>query len=192
MGRKVQDPTPSIEYSLLGLLEERPMHGYELHRELSRKTGLGLIWTVKQAQLYAILAKLEGEELIAADIVAQEGRPARKVFHLTRKGRKAYSEWVLSPVPRKDFRLDFLAKLYFAQRDGRASAEALLGAQSELCSAWIDEMRARGEACEERSLDSLVYRYRIGQLEAMSAWLDECSEYYGSPSIFAATRRSES
>jgi PadR family transcriptional regulator, regulatory protein AphA len=183
----MHDPSPSVEYCLLGLLGERPMHGYELHRELSLKTGLGLVWTVKQAQLYAILAKLEGEGLIAAEIVAQEGRPARKVFHLTAGGRDAYAGWLGSPTPRKDFKLDFLAKLYFARRGGGAAAASLLGAQRKLCRAWIEEMRSRFEACEESSLDALVYRYRIGQLEATLSWLDECSERFGSsPALSSA------
>jgi PadR family transcriptional regulator, regulatory protein AphA len=177
MNAAMKVPTPSVEYSLLGLLGERPMHGYELHQELCRKTGLGLVWTVKQAQLYAILAKLETEGLIAAEVVAQGNRPPRKVFHLTESGEAAYGTWVRSPAPRRDFRLDFLAKLFFAQREGLLVAEELLAGQRKLCSSWVEEMRARGGSCEESGLDSLVYRYRIGQLEATLAWLDECSDY---------------
>jgi|GEM_PF-321803 len=165
----------SVEYCLLGLLGWRPMHGYELHRELSRKTGLGLVWTVKQAQLYAILAKLESEGLIAADLVVQEGRPPRKVFHLTQEGRGAYYDWLRSPAQREDFKLDFLAKLYLARRFGEASSDDLVRAQRTRCGAWVDEMRSRLEACEAGSLDALIYRYRLGQLNATLAWLDECS-----------------
>jgi DNA-binding PadR family transcriptional regulator len=190
MGEQARVATPSVEYSLLGLLGERPMHGYELHQELSRKTGLGLVWSVKQAQLYAILAKLEAEGLIAAEVVAQGNRPPRKVFHLTQGGQAVYASWVKSPVERRDFRLDFLAKLHFAQRDGRKVAEALLSEQKKICAGWVDEMRARGGSCAGRSLDSLVYRYRIGQLEAMLAWLEECSDYLKASSTLAVRSRS--
>jgi PadR family transcriptional regulator, regulatory protein AphA len=187
-GGGMQAPSPSVEYCLLGLLLERPMHGYELHRELSRKTGLGLVWTVKQAQLYAILAKLESEGLVAAELVAQEGRPPRKVLHLTAVGRGAFAEWARSPSPRKDFKLDFLAKLHFARRAGGSEAEALVAAQRRLCEAWADEMRAKSEACEAGNLDELVYLYRIGQLEATLAWLDECSERFGASTAAISTR----
>jgi PadR family transcriptional regulator, regulatory protein AphA len=186
MNAAIKVPTPSVEYSLLGLLGERAMHGYELHQELCRKTGLGLVWTVKQAQLYAILAKLESEGLIAAEVVAQGNRPPRKVFHLTESGEAAYESWVRNPAPRRDFRLDFLAKLYFAQREGPMVAEELLAGQRKLCSSWVEEMRARSGSFEELGLDSLVYRYRIGQLEATLAWLDECSDYLGVPSSLAS------
>jgi PadR family transcriptional regulator, regulatory protein AphA len=168
---------PSIEYCLLGLLGERPMHGYELHRELSRKTGLGLIWTVKQAQLYAILAKLESEALIRAEVCVQGNRPARRVFHLSAKGEEVFEAWMGAVAARKDFRLDFLAKLYFARQGKSDAARSLLSEQRRLCSSWLAEMRERGASSADRDLDALVYRFRIGQLESMLAWLDECSAY---------------
>ena len=59
-----------MDYALLGLLDRQPMHGYDLHRRLSGRTGLGLIWTVKQAQLYGILARFQAGGLIRATVVA--------------------------------------------------------------------------------------------------------------------------
>ncbi len=168
----------SVEYSLLGLLSERPMHGYELHQELSRKTGLGLVWTVKQAQLYAIMAKLEGRGFVVAETLVLGNRPARRVFHLTEEGLAAYGEWLVAPVGRRDFRLDFLAKLHFAQKGGPRVAAALLAKQRALCAEWIAGMEDRARASEDRGLDVLVYRYRLGQLKAMLVWLDECKEHF--------------
>ena len=43
----------TLEYILLGLLAERSMHGYDLFRELQGRTGLAMIWHVKQSMLYA-------------------------------------------------------------------------------------------------------------------------------------------
>jgi DNA-binding PadR family transcriptional regulator len=34
----------STEYALLGFLRRQPMHGYEIHQQLSDATGLGLVW----------------------------------------------------------------------------------------------------------------------------------------------------
>ena len=167
-------PAP-IERSLLGLLGEKPMHGYELYRELCRKSGLGLVWTVKQAQLYAILSRLEAAGLVASSLVASGRGPARRVFRVTAEGRAAFDAWLRAPASRKDFRLDFLAKLVLARRLGGRAAASLVAAQRRACAAWLDDMRGRGAACEAGSLDELVYRYRIGQLEATAAWLEECA-----------------
>ena len=173
--RSDSDHVSSIEYSLLGFLKDRPMHGYELYQELCRKSGLGLIWTVRQSQLYAILARLEARSLVASQIVDSGPRPARKVFHLTEEGTETFESWLLRPAGRKDFRLDFCAKLLFARAAGCASA--LVAAQKGECAHWLAEMRSRGEACPELSMDRLVYRYRVSQLESMAAWLDECASF---------------
>ena len=177
----------SVEYSPLGLLSERPMHGYEIHQELSRKAGLGLIWTVKQAQLYAILAKLEACGFIAAEVLIQGNRPARKVFHLTQDGLKAFEDWLSTPSSRRDFRLDFLAKLCFAKRKSPKAVEALLSKQRALCVSWIEEMQGRAAASEKGEMDHLVFRYRIGQLKSMLAWLDECKRDLARPASRSRT-----
>lgn len=167
----------SIEYSLLGLLDERAMHGYELSRELRRKSGLGLVWTVKQSQLYAILSKLEARGLIVAALVTDGPRPAKKVYSLTEAGAAEFARWLSVPAGRKNFRLDFLAKLIAAEKRDAEAASVLVAAQAALCSAWLAEARSRESACPPESLDRLVYRYRIGQLEAMACWLAECAGF---------------
>jgi DNA-binding PadR family transcriptional regulator len=166
--------TPSVEFSLLGLLRERPMCGYELHQELKRKTGLGLIWSVKQALLYAILAKLEAGGLIATEVVGHGNRPARKVFHLTTEGSIAFESWVCTPSLRKDFRLNFLAKLHFARTMYPERCGELLAKQRASCAEWLSEMRKRAGGAIEQELDGPVYRYRIGQLESTLAWINGC------------------
>ena len=84
------------EIALLGLLRARPMHGYEIYQQLSAPTGLGLIWRVKQAQLYALLDRFEMEGYVAATLEPQEKAPPRKVLSLTPKGSEAYEGWVRS------------------------------------------------------------------------------------------------
>ena len=162
-----------LEHALLGILAHRPLHGYDLYREMTRPSGLGLIWSVKQAQLYGMLARLERDGLIDAEVVVGGTRPARRVFHLTPAGRRAYRAWVTTPSQRRDFRLVFLAKLLFAREEGTDAD--LIERQRALCQGWLDDMRDRGSSAAGGSLDDLVYRYRIGQLEAMRAWLDTCA-----------------
>src|SRR5512145_3063409 len=109
----------STELALLGFLHRRSMYGYEIHQQLSDPTGLGLVWRLKQSQLYALLTKLEHEGYVAINIEYQEARPPRKMFELTETGRQAFQNWVQQPVPQgRKLRLDFLAKLYFAQFEG--------------------------------------------------------------------------
>jgi DNA-binding PadR family transcriptional regulator len=68
---------PVLELAILGLLKERPMHGYELRKQLAQK--LGLFWTVSFGSLYPTLKKLERRgvvEKVPGD--AADERPRRK------------------------------------------------------------------------------------------------------------------
>jgi hypothetical protein len=81
------------------------------------------------------------------------------------------------PQGRK-LRLEFLAKLYFARREGPEVALGLIEQQREACRSWrlAQEEKAGGALRESRPYDWLVYEFRIGQVEAMLAWLDRCEE----------------
>ena len=54
----------SVRNALLGLLEQRPRHGYELHDAFEAMAGGEDNWDVKPAQVYATLARLEPAGLI--------------------------------------------------------------------------------------------------------------------------------
>jgi len=168
----------STEFALLGFLRRRPMHGYEIYQELSDPTGLGLVWRLKQSQLYALLARLEREGYVTTTIEYQDVRPPRKVFELNEAGRQAFLEWVRRPVPHgRKLRLDFLAKLYFARLEGPEVASQLIERQGAACRDWLQQQEAEAESLRQKHpYDWLVHKFRIGQIEAMLAWLDTCQE----------------
>jgi DNA-binding PadR family transcriptional regulator len=106
----------TIEHALLGILQQGPLHGYQLHQRLSDPAGLKRVWYVKQAQLYALLWKLEEAGYITSSIQQQETRPPRRVFHLTDSGDEAFKTWLYSPVQRpRQVRQEFQAKLCLHQ-----------------------------------------------------------------------------
>jgi len=168
----------TIEWSLLGLIHQQPMHGYELHQRLSNAEGLGLVWRLKQSQLYALLSRLEARGYLSATLESQEPRPPRKVFSLTTSGRDAFLEWVQSPVSRgRDFRMEFLAKLYFAHLEGKTTVQHLLERQREACQNWKAAQEAEADTSREAApYQWLVYQFRIGQMQAMLDWLDTCEQ----------------
>jgi DNA-binding PadR family transcriptional regulator len=45
----------SLEFILLGFLEQKPIHGYDLYKQISSFDAISLVWSVKQSQLYALL-----------------------------------------------------------------------------------------------------------------------------------------
>jgi PadR family transcriptional regulator AphA len=163
----------SIEWSLLGFLAEQPMHGYEISQRLSQAAELGLVWHLKQSRLYALLTRLEERGYIDYTLEPQDARPPRKVYALTPEGRAALETWLHAPVEHgRDFRLEFLAKLYFAQREGEGVLHALFEAQRCLCQEWLARQQADLEAREPDTFEWLVCRFRLGQVQAILEWLD--------------------
>jgi DNA-binding PadR family transcriptional regulator len=173
-----------MEHVLLGFLRQRPMHAYEIHQTLMQAQEMGLVWRVKQSQLYAHIARLEDEGYVTSVIEPQQARPARKVLHLTPDGEAAFANWVSTPVEHgREFRLEFLAKLFFASQLDGTTLDTLLHGQREANSALIDQLNQTiAELEPERHFDRLVLRFRVGQLEASLAWLDECAATFPHPS----------
>jgi len=166
----------TIEYGLLGFLHAGPLHGYEIHRRLADRAGLGRVWRLKQSHLYALLARLEAEGLIGSRREPQATRPTRRVFALTDAGRQALADWAQSPVARgREVRLDFMAKLYCARPFGPAVVAQLIARQRAALAGWLAEVRGQTPAAApaEALFARLVDDFRAGQIEAMLAWLDK-------------------
>lgn len=168
----------TIEHALLGFLFQQPMHGYEIHQHLSQAEGLGLVWRLKQSQLYALLTKLEEADYITATLEPQDARPPRKIFQLTQAGQEAFLKWMQSPVPQgRKLRLEFMTKLYFAHQLGPEVTATLIERQRDVCRDWLADLQAQAQKLPaERPFDRLVYHFRIGQIEAMLTWLDICAQ----------------
>jgi PadR family transcriptional regulator, regulatory protein AphA len=164
-----------IEHALLGFLRE-PMHAYEIHQRLVQTKALGLVWRMKQAQLYAQLGRLEQAGYIVSTTEPQGTRPPRKVLGLTVSGEAAFARWLVTPVEHgRDFRMEFLAKLFFARQEGAEAVATLLEAQRAVCQGWLDGLHARSNDVRgEEPYDWLVLQFRVGQVEAMLRWLDVC------------------
>jgi DNA-binding PadR family transcriptional regulator len=71
-----------VRSAILALLDDRPMHGYEMIQELEERTGGR--WTPSAGSIYPTLQLLEDEGLVTAEEV--EGR---KVYSLTDAGKEA-------------------------------------------------------------------------------------------------------
>jgi PadR family transcriptional regulator AphA len=163
----------TTEHILLGYLAERPMHGYELHQRLEDPATLGTVWRVKQAQLYALLTKLEGDGLVESILESQDPKPPRKIFNLTEAGQATLDHWLRTPVPHgRELRIEFLAKLYFARHHHHTTALALINAQKGLLTQWLAQNPAPPQGETYRHL---VHAFRAGQIHAMLEWLDMCA-----------------
>ena len=79
-----------VEPSLLLLLRERPLHGYELIERLPEVVGEA---RVDVGNLYRLLRALEAEGLVSSEWSAELPGPAKRTYELTAEGRRLLDRW---------------------------------------------------------------------------------------------------
>jgi PadR family transcriptional regulator PadR len=70
---------------VLAILAEGPLHGYEIAKEMRRRSDDAL--ELGQGVLYPILHRLEDRGLIEGEWETRTGTPSRKRYALTERGR---------------------------------------------------------------------------------------------------------
>ena len=97
-----------LRHTLLGLLQERPMHGYLLRQ---RAQSYSWMYPMTNASIYPALHALEEDRFIAHESEIHNGR-ARKIYSITDSGRRKLEGWLIESVQRMPcFRDPMLLKI---------------------------------------------------------------------------------
>jgi transcriptional regulator len=80
----------SAEVLILGVLEERARHGYEIARLIESRSDGAIVF--HSATLYPTLYRLEQRGLIAGTWVEKAGQRRRRFYRITRQGRAVLRE----------------------------------------------------------------------------------------------------
>ena len=171
----------SIKYALLGILAEGDLHGYELKSSFDDK--IGEFWSLNYGQIYSTLDRLEKEELVTYDRQVQDKRPDRKIFSITRKGRKELDEWLATPVNRvRALRDEFFVKLVFMDKTNPGPILELIEKQKLLYLKHMNRLTHRKIAFKKESKDlgglatELLMDAGLFHAEADIKWLSLCEE----------------
>ena len=123
-----------VRSAILALLDDRPMHGYEMIQELEERTGGR--WSPSAGSIYPTLQLLEDEGLIKGEEVED-----RKVYALTDSGREAVPEstegkrpWEQGDedTPRFQFRSELMRTVGAAKQIARGDDEEHLAKGAEI------------------------------------------------------------
>jgi DNA-binding PadR family transcriptional regulator len=111
----------SLEHAIMGFLNYRPLSGYDLKKIFD--TSVQHFWPADQAQIYRTLSRLQEKGWAEMELVRQEDRPDRKVYHLTEAGRQELTAWLRSPLPFGENRSAPMIQVFFA---GQLSDEEII------------------------------------------------------------------
>jgi len=171
--------TDVLELAVLGLLQDSPLHGYELRKRLS--TVLGSLRAFSYGSLYPCLKQLLREGLIAEDTsdlaggVGGAGKRSRIVYKLTAEGKEHLQDLLAESGPSAweddGFGVHFA---FFGRTDAATRLRILEGRRSRL-EERMDGFRAAFSRTRER-LDSYtleLHKHGLESVEREVRWLSE-------------------
>jgi len=164
----------SVRNAILGLLAQRPRHGYELRLAFEALVGGEAVWEVKPAQIYTTLARLEEAGLVRQASAAQEGGPEKRVYALTPLGEAELADWFETGLSEAHQRDEFFIKLMLSLENPNANPYRVIQAQrSRLYQELHAQTALRNQANPRRELAQIFLLDKvIMHLEADLRWLD--------------------
>jgi DNA-binding PadR family transcriptional regulator len=168
-----------LELAILGLLQDSPMHGYELRKRLN--AVLGAFRALSYGTLYPALKALLAEGLIRdaghvdGPAPPLAGKRARIVYELTAEGKERFNTLVREPGPAawEDGTFD-VHFAFFARTDAATRLQILEGRRTRL-QERLDGVRRSMARTRER-LDTYtleLQRHGLESVEREVRWLTE-------------------
>lgn len=99
-----------IQFLILRLLYERPMHGYQLMEELEKRNFV-LEDRLKPGAIYTILRRMEARNLVESEWERTDSGPDRRIYRVTSGGKESLKHGLEIMIWRKAL-LDDLSDFY--------------------------------------------------------------------------------
>jgi DNA-binding PadR family transcriptional regulator len=163
----------SLGISVLALLRERPMHGYEMFQTL-RQRHADRVVKVRPGSLYHVVDRLTEEKLIRQAATTRDGkRPARVTYEITDAGAEALGERVreLIATPVHEFSefVVALAEIDTVDLDTAANAvDDRVGALE----ARVAEIMAIRDSGVTPAAYLLALDYLLATIKSQLSWLE--------------------
>ncbi len=164
----------SVRHAVLGLLAQRPRHGYELRAAFEAVIGGEENWDVKPGQIYTTIDRLEKSGLVEEETVEKDSGPERKVYAITTAGREVLSEWFGQGVEREHQRDEFFLKLMLSLYSDLANPLQLIQTQRTYLYQQLHNTITQRSGCDPKIelAKILLLDQATMHLEADLRWLD--------------------
>jgi DNA-binding PadR family transcriptional regulator len=172
--------TEVLDHTVLGVLSDGPLHGYELRKRLT--AILGPFRALSFGSLYPCLHRLTHRGLVEqvdmvdrADIATVTSKRARIVYALTAAGKEAFATWVADAGPEAWEDEAFAARMaFFSRTDAAVRLRILEGRRARM-----EERMRQLERSMQRTTERMdLYAERLQQHGVEGAarevtWLEE-------------------
>lgn len=164
--------------ALLGLLTTGCQTGYEIKQMIDN--SLNHFWKQSYGQIYPNLKRLVEEELATVTSTAQEGKPDKKEYQITQKGKKELKAWLSAPADLPSENNEMLLKVFFSRHLNPTltvtNLENYLGNLEEKRQTYlsIEEMIS---SCEPNHEDAIYWLFTLDYgKRTVSAAIEWCKD----------------
>jgi DNA-binding PadR family transcriptional regulator len=179
----------SVKHALLGILADKPSHGYELKAQFEEK--LGEFWELNFGQIYQSLDRLHKDGLVDFEDVEQSDKPDKKIYRLTNAGRVEFEAWRNHPVKAepRSLRDELFLKLMFLKPEDSGRILPVLQNHQTVYMAHMMQLSNRKYALEEQFQRQMevanteIERQAIEQEKVISTLLIDVALYHAEADI---------
>jgi DNA-binding PadR family transcriptional regulator len=163
-----------LEFAILGLLHDGPLHGYELRKRLT--TALGIFRALSYGSLYPALRGLvEDGHISETEPEPLTGTRARITYELTAEGKERFQDLVRDAGPATWDDDDFDVRLaFFSRTEAQVRLRILEGRRSRL-EERLAHMREASQVRRERmdGYTQALQQHAEDRAEREVRWLEE-------------------
>jgi DNA-binding PadR family transcriptional regulator len=162
-----------LELAVLGLLKERPMHGYELKKRLAEQ--LGHFRSFSYGSLYPTLKRLALEGVVEMEYPKGEARRSKNVYRITSKGEELFDRLIEEQTPgtmqgREQFMLRFAFFRYMKPETRRRQLERRRGYLQEALTKITASLKNVRDRMDAYSVE--LMQHHADETEHEIKWLD--------------------
>jgi PadR family transcriptional regulator, regulatory protein AphA len=127
----------SLPHALLGLVSYHPATGYDLGNTFKR--SIHFFWNATLPQIYRTLNQMETKNWVTSTVEHQDGKPSRKVYHITEAGQAEFRRWLAEPPERIEPRIPMLLKVFFGNRLSRDQFAQQIRQYRDYCAILLEQ-----------------------------------------------------
>lgn len=157
-----------LSFVVLGLLEEKSRHGYDLKQEYDRRFAHAR--PLRVGQVYRVLAQLVRDGQVVEVEADSSGGPERRVYAITADGVTDLASWLVEPVePRPHLEAELFVKVVLSLLSGRPAAEYLDTQRLRHLDRMRDLTTRRRHA---PPVEAALLDYELFHIEADLRWIE--------------------
>jgi DNA-binding PadR family transcriptional regulator len=168
-----------LDHAILAFLEHSPMSGYDLKKAFDQ--SVAHFWSATQSHIYKSLDNSEKKGWAVTTLIAQDGRPSRKEYHITGEGRAELRRWLTTPLPLEPVREAALIQIFFSYSISNDEIAGLFETRIReiqerlivlrtVAQAAIDQAGQSDDTGRARQLSQITLDYGIDYYEFELAW----------------------